>query len=137
MPDEEPVPLGLYLQVAPPREVIARMLRNLKAIHRSACDWQRLAAVQQRLVILLPEAWEERRDRALVLAELGCHGWRPSDWRSTCTSGRCRRRPALAPAPGGLARPALMKQIPLAIGPQPLATFESFLPGPNARRWST
>jgi regulator of sirC expression with transglutaminase-like and TPR domain len=74
MPDEEPVPLGLYLQVAPPREVIARMLRNLKEIHRGACDWQRLAAVQQRLVILLPQAWEERRDRALVLAELGCHG---------------------------------------------------------------
>ena len=73
MPDEEPVPLGLYLQVAPPREVIARMLRNLKALHRRACDWQRLAAVLQRLVILLPEAWEERRDRALVLAELGCH----------------------------------------------------------------
>lgn len=73
MPDEEPVPLGLYLQVAPPREVIARMLRNLKALHRRACDWQRLAAVLRRLVILLPEAWEERRDRALVLAELGCH----------------------------------------------------------------
>lgn len=72
--EEEPVPLGLYLQVAPPREVIARMLRNLKEIHRSACDWQRLAAVQQRLVILLPRAWEERRDRALALAELGCHG---------------------------------------------------------------
>jgi regulator of sirC expression with transglutaminase-like and TPR domain len=62
------VPLGLYLQAAPPREVIARMLRNLKEIHRRACDWQRLAAVQQRLVILLPEAWEERRDRALVMA---------------------------------------------------------------------
>lgn len=71
--DEEPVPLGLFLQPAPPRDVIARMLRNLKEIHRSACDWQRLAAVQQRLVILLPQAWEERRDRALVLAELGCH----------------------------------------------------------------
>lgn len=25
-----------------------------------------------------------------------------------------------------------MKQIPLAIGPEPLATFESYLPGPNA-----
>jgi regulator of sirC expression with transglutaminase-like and TPR domain len=73
MPDEDPVPLSLYLQGAAPREVIARMLRNLKAIHRGACDWQRLAAVQQRLVILLPEDWEERRDRALVLAELGCH----------------------------------------------------------------
>ena len=72
-PDEEPVPLGLYLQAAPPREVIARMLRNLKAIHRSACDWQRLAAGQQRLVILLPEEWDERRDWALVQAELGCH----------------------------------------------------------------
>lgn len=72
--DAEPLPLSLYLQVASPREIIARMLRNLKEIHRSACDWQRLAAVQQRLVILLPQAWEERRDRALVLAELGCHG---------------------------------------------------------------
>jgi regulator of sirC expression with transglutaminase-like and TPR domain len=70
---DEEVPLGLFLQPAAPREVIARMLRNLKEIHRSACDWQRLAAVLQRLVILLPQAWEERRDRALVLAELGCH----------------------------------------------------------------
>ncbi len=73
MPDEEPVPLSLFLQAAAPRDVIARMLRNLKEIHRRSCDWQRLAAVQQRLVILLPEAWEERRDHALVLAELGCH----------------------------------------------------------------
>ena len=29
------VPLGLFLQAAPPRDVIARMLRNLKEIHRS------------------------------------------------------------------------------------------------------
>jgi hypothetical protein len=29
-------PLGLYLQAAPPRDVLARMLRNLKEIHRSA-----------------------------------------------------------------------------------------------------
>ncbi len=71
--DEDDVPLGLFLQAAPSREVLARMLRNLKEIHRSACDWPRLAAVQRRLVILLPQAWEERRDRALVLAELGSH----------------------------------------------------------------
>ena len=64
-------PLGLFLQAAPPRDVLARMLRNLKEIHRSAEDWPRLLAVQQRLVILLPHAWEERRDRGLVLAELG------------------------------------------------------------------
>lgn len=64
-------PLGLFLQSAPPRDVLARMLRNLKEIHRSSRDWQRALAVAHRLVILLPHACEERRDRGLVLAELG------------------------------------------------------------------
>lgn len=64
-------PLGLFLQTAPPRDVLARLLRNLKEVHRSAQDWARLLAVQERLVILLPQAWEERRDRGLTLAEMG------------------------------------------------------------------
>jgi len=68
---DEDIPLGLYLQGAEPRAVLARLLRNLKEIHRGARDWQRLAAVLDRLVVLLPDDWEERRDRALVLAELG------------------------------------------------------------------
>lgn len=65
------VPLGLFLQAADPREVVARMLRNLQEIHRGAEDWPRLLAVQQRLVVLLPTGWEERRDRGLTLAQLG------------------------------------------------------------------
>ena len=65
------MPLGLFLQPASPREVLARMLRNLKEIHRSAEDWPRLLAVQQRLVVLLPRDWDERRDRGLAQAELG------------------------------------------------------------------
>jgi regulator of sirC expression with transglutaminase-like and TPR domain len=65
------VPLGLFLQSATPRAVLARMLRNLKEIHRDAEDWARLLRVQQRLVVLLPDDWDERRDRGLVLAELG------------------------------------------------------------------
>ncbi len=65
------VPLGLYLQAAPGRDVLARMLRNLKEIHRTAEDWARMLAVQRRLVVLLPQAWEERRDRGLAAAELG------------------------------------------------------------------
>lgn len=64
-------PLGLFLQALPPRDTIARLLRNLKEIHRSARDHLRLAAVQDRLVILLPDQWEERRDRALARAALG------------------------------------------------------------------
>ena len=65
------VPLGLFLQSAPPRDVLARMLRNLKEIHRAAGDWLRLVAVLDRMVVLLPQAWEERGDRGLALAELG------------------------------------------------------------------
>ena len=65
------VPMGLFLQAAAPREVVARMLRNLKEIHRSAQAWPRLLPVMQRLVVLLPQAWEERRDRGLLHAELG------------------------------------------------------------------
>lgn len=64
-------PLGLFLQAAEPREVLARLLRNLKEIHRSASDWTQLLAVQQRLVLLLPGVAEERRDRGLAWAELG------------------------------------------------------------------
>lgn len=65
------VPLALYLQVAPPRDIIARMLHNLKEIHGSNEDWQRLIAVQDRLIVLLPQAWAEYRDRGLAYAEAG------------------------------------------------------------------
>lgn len=70
MNDEE-MPLALFLQAATPREVLARMLRNLKEIYRSAGDWPRVLPVLERLVILLPQDWTERRDRGLALAELG------------------------------------------------------------------
>jgi regulator of sirC expression with transglutaminase-like and TPR domain len=69
--DEGETPLGLYLQACPARDVLARMLRNLKEIFRSEADWPRMLQVLDRLVILLPEAWTERRDRGLVHAELG------------------------------------------------------------------
>lgn len=65
------IPLGLFLQAAAPRDVIARLLRNLKEIHRSAEDGPRLLAVCERLVVLLPQAWDERRDRGLARAALG------------------------------------------------------------------
>jgi hypothetical protein len=69
--DEGETPLGLYLQACPPRDLLARMLRNLKEIYRSQDDRARLLAVMDRLVVLLPQTWSERRDRGLVLAELG------------------------------------------------------------------
>jgi regulator of sirC expression with transglutaminase-like and TPR domain len=65
------VPIGLYLQTTPPRDIIARMLRNLKELHRAQLDWPRLIAVQSRLIVLLPQAWSEYRDRGLAHAHLG------------------------------------------------------------------
>lgn len=69
--DEGETPMGLYLQACPPRDILARMLRNLKEIFRSQEDWPRMLQVMDRLVVLLPEVWTERRDRGLVHAELG------------------------------------------------------------------
>jgi regulator of sirC expression with transglutaminase-like and TPR domain len=64
-------PLGLYLQSAPPRDIMARMLHNLKEIYRTQEDWPRMLAVQERLIVLLPESWPEYRDRGLAHAEMG------------------------------------------------------------------
>ena len=67
------VPLGLYLQAAPARDVLARMLRNLKEIFKSQKQWTHWLEVQERLIVLMPEAWTEYRDRGLAHAALGKH----------------------------------------------------------------
>jgi regulator of sirC expression with transglutaminase-like and TPR domain len=64
------LPLAAYLRAAHPREILARMLRNLKAIFTEAKRWQELLDVQERLVILLPDEITERRDRGLAYANL-------------------------------------------------------------------
>ena len=63
--------LAQFLRPTPPRQILARMLRNLQDIHRTQQDWPRLVMVQDRLVTLLPAAWSEYRERGLALAELG------------------------------------------------------------------
>ena len=71
LPVDAELPVELFLQAAAPRQILVRMLRNLKEIHRAAEDWPRLLAVQQRLVLLLPDDAAERRDRGLALDALG------------------------------------------------------------------
>ena len=72
--EDQELPLGLYLQAAPPRDIIARMLYNLKDIHAAQRDWPRLIMVLDRLIVLLPQAWSEYRDRGLAHAEVGHTG---------------------------------------------------------------
>ncbi|OJU92528.1 MAG: transglutaminase [Burkholderiales bacterium 66-5] len=68
---EEELPLALYLQAASSRDIVGRMLRNLKEIHRSNEDWGRLVAVQDRMLVLHPEGWSEWRDRGYAHAQIG------------------------------------------------------------------
>ncbi len=71
MADDSQAPLSLFLQSATPRDIITRMLRNLKEIHAGQQDWPRLIAVQDRLIVLQPLAWTEYRDRGLAQAGQG------------------------------------------------------------------
>ena len=71
--DEADTPLGLYLQPAPPRDILTRVLHNIKEIFTSQADWLRLKCVLDRLIVLNPDAVFERRDRGLALIEMGLH----------------------------------------------------------------
>jgi regulator of sirC expression with transglutaminase-like and TPR domain len=64
------LPLSAFLRSSSSREILSRFLRNLKAIYTQQERWERLLGVQQRLVILLPDALEEIRDRGIALAQL-------------------------------------------------------------------
>ncbi|HEX7639543.1 MAG TPA: transglutaminase-like domain-containing protein [Burkholderiaceae bacterium] len=73
-------PLALFLQSAGPRDIIARMLRNLRQVHQMRGDLPRLLAVLDRQVVLEPEDWDTYRLRGDVLDGLGRTGEAAFDW---------------------------------------------------------
>jgi regulator of sirC expression with transglutaminase-like and TPR domain len=48
-----------YLRAATPREIVARMLRNLEEVFTSHQDLERLLLVRQRLMVLLPQVHDD------------------------------------------------------------------------------
>ncbi len=66
------LPLEDFLEAATPRQILARLLRNLKGIYLEAKEFDKALGVMNRLVILLPDVPEERRDRGVVYARLEC-----------------------------------------------------------------
>ncbi len=64
------MPVDAMLEAAPPRFILVRMLRNLQGIYRHLESWRNLLAVQERLMILMPQATEELRERGLLHARL-------------------------------------------------------------------
>jgi regulator of sirC expression with transglutaminase-like and TPR domain len=56
---------------AAPREIVARVLRNLKAAYAMKDSWRDVLRVQERLAALLPQIAQERRDLGLIYLRLG------------------------------------------------------------------
>lgn len=67
-------PFEMYLRASSDREILARMLRNLKAIHLEEHDWHAALEVLNRLIAVQPDEAQARRDRAAVFERLEC--WR-------------------------------------------------------------
>ncbi|HLW71003.1 MAG TPA: tetratricopeptide repeat protein [Candidatus Binataceae bacterium] len=63
------------------REVLTRMLRNLKNIYASASDWTRSLSVLDRILMLDPRAAEEVLERGALYERLECFGPALADFR--------------------------------------------------------
>lgn len=74
MPEGEAkrVPIERFLEPASSRQVIARMLRNLKGIYLKAQQLEQALAVMHRILLVMPESAEELRDRGLLYQRLEC-----------------------------------------------------------------
>ena len=70
------LPLDSFLEPASKRQILARVLRNLKGIYRQADKPERMLEVLNRMLVVSPEASAELRDRGYVYQRLEC--WRPA-----------------------------------------------------------
>jgi regulator of sirC expression with transglutaminase-like and TPR domain len=64
------------------RQVFVRMLSNLKAAYSALGDWARALAASERIVLLVPNALEEVRDRGTLHARLGHGQAAVRDWEA-------------------------------------------------------
>ena len=69
---DEDIDISPLLQAAPPRLIVARVLRNLKEIYLRAHRLDRALQVMHRLVLVLPDSADELRDRGLLHARMEC-----------------------------------------------------------------
>ncbi|MGH7358059.1 MAG: tetratricopeptide repeat protein, partial [Candidatus Rokuibacteriota bacterium] len=62
------------------RQILVRMLSNLKGGYFALGDWARALAASERILLLAPDAVEELRDRGVLHAELGHASAALRDW---------------------------------------------------------
>lgn len=70
------LPLDQFLEPASKRQILSRLLRNLKAIYRETDKPERMLEVLNRMLLVTPDASAELRDRGYVYQRLEC--WRPA-----------------------------------------------------------
>jgi regulator of sirC expression with transglutaminase-like and TPR domain len=70
------LPLEQFLEPASNRQILARLLRNLKGVYRESDKPERLLEVLNRMIIVAPDSPGELRDRGIVYQRLEC--WRPA-----------------------------------------------------------
>ena len=67
------LPLEQFLEPATNRQIIARVLRNLKGIYRESDKPQEQLDVLNRMVLVAPDSSAELRDRGIVYHRLECY----------------------------------------------------------------
>ncbi|MEK6245171.1 MAG: SirB1 family protein [Pseudomonadota bacterium] len=70
------LPLDQFLEPASNRQILARVLRNLKGVYREKDQPERLLEVLNRMIVVTPESAAELRDRGFVYQRMEC--WRPA-----------------------------------------------------------
>jgi regulator of sirC expression with transglutaminase-like and TPR domain len=80
--------LDQYLEAATPRQIVARVLRNLKNIYTHNGKLENALAVMNRMLLVVPESAEELRDRGMLYQQLECFRPALSDLKNYL-----RRRP--------------------------------------------
>jgi regulator of sirC expression with transglutaminase-like and TPR domain len=67
------LPLDQFLEPATNRQILSRVLRNLKGIYRKANNPERMLQVLNRMLLVTPDASAELRDRGYVYQQLECY----------------------------------------------------------------
>jgi regulator of sirC expression with transglutaminase-like and TPR domain len=67
------LPLDQFLEPATKRQILSRVLRNLKGIYRQSDKPERMLDVLNRMLVVTPDASAELRDRGYVYQRLECY----------------------------------------------------------------
>lgn len=66
------LPLDQFIEAASNRQILARVLRNLKAIYRETDKPERMLEVLNRMLLVAPDSTADLRERGIVYQRLEC-----------------------------------------------------------------